>query len=583
MKRVYRLLLVLVPVLFFQCQKGVDVSFESNNNNNVNFKGTVQGNILDENGKPAANVQVTVGSTTINTDARGYFRITNVALNKNLSMVTAEKQGYFKAYRSFNATSGANQVLIRLVKKSLVGTVNASSGGEVSLSNGAKIALPANSVMLASGASYSGSVKMYASFIDPSSSEISQTVPGSFMADDINNKRVALASYGMMAVELESSTGEKLQIKSGSTAQLTSPIPSALQASAPASISLWYMDEKKGIWKEEGVATKNGNTYIGEVKHFSFWNCDIGLPAVNISLTIKNNKSVPLVHVLVRIKTNGAAGYAYGWTDSLGHVSGLVPSNENLILEVLDPCNNVAYSQNIGPFAQATDLGTITVPAIVVSSVTVKGKLQNCTGAAVTKGYAIVRIDNMSRYVSVNQNGEFSASFLACSASGSNVEVLGVDDGALQQGTVQTFPVVLPETNTGNISACGTSTATFINYTLDGTTYSLANIDSIVGGPDSLMLNSTPVMGTQIAGDDFANGKSIQFQFTGVGAGVHPMAQLSVQSFKNVSLVQPFNVTLTAFAQNTGSFYEGSFTGQFKDAQSLTHNISASFKVRRRW
>src|SRR4029079_7909054 len=231
MKRVYQLLLVLVPVLFFRCQKGVDVSFETNNNNNnVNLKGTVQGNILDENGKAAADVQVTVGSITVNTDARGYFRVTNVSLNKNLSMVTAEKQGYFKAYRSFNATSGANQVLIRLVKKSLAGTVNASSGGEVSLSGGAKISLPANAVMLSSGGSYSGVVKIFSSYIDPSSSEISQTVPGSFMADDKNNQRVTLASYGMMAVELESSAGEKLLIKSGSTAQLTSPIPAALQA-----------------------------------------------------------------------------------------------------------------------------------------------------------------------------------------------------------------------------------------------------------------------------------------------------------------------------------------------------------------
>jgi hypothetical protein len=45
------------------------------------------------------------------------------------------------------------------------------------------------------------------------------------MADDKDAKRVFLTSYGMMAVELQSTAGERLQLKSGSTATLTSPIP----------------------------------------------------------------------------------------------------------------------------------------------------------------------------------------------------------------------------------------------------------------------------------------------------------------------------------------------------------------------
>src|SRR5699024_2442392 len=136
------------------------------------------------------------------------------------------------------------QVVIKLVKKSLGGTVDAAAGGEVSLNNGTKISLPANGVVKASTNSvYTGAVNVYAVYIDPTATDILERVPGSFMANDKDGKRVLLSSYGMMAVELESSAGEKLQIKTGGTATLTSPIPAAAQASAPATIPLWYVDE----------------------------------------------------------------------------------------------------------------------------------------------------------------------------------------------------------------------------------------------------------------------------------------------------------------------------------------------------
>jgi hypothetical protein len=90
------------------------------------------------------------------------------------------------------------------------------------------------------------------------------------MADDKNGARVTLASFGMMAVELESASAEKLQIKSGSVATLTTPIPASAQANAPATIALWSVNEQTGIWKEEGTATKNGNVYVGDVKALFF-------------------------------------------------------------------------------------------------------------------------------------------------------------------------------------------------------------------------------------------------------------------------------------------------------------------------
>jgi hypothetical protein len=368
MKSVNRFIaLVLASFLFYQCQKEVSYIGSSDPGAVVYpspLKANLQGNVLDENGQPADNVIIKVGSATTMTDTRGYFRINNASLDKNASLVRAEKTGYFTAFRCFNATSGTNQVVIKLTKKNLSGTTNGVNGGDVDLSNGTKISLPANGIVKASdNSSYTGPVNVYAAYIDPTASDILDRVPGSFMANDKDGKRVLLSSYGMMAVELESSAGEKLQIKSGNTATLTYPIPSSAQ-SAPATIAMWYIDESTGLWKEEGTATKQGNSYVGTVKHFTYWNCDVPVSTITLSATFKTSKGEPLVNAQIVIKptTGNYYGSAHGYTDSLGQINGPVPANMNLTLEVIDACGGAVYTQNIGPYNQNTSLGTITVP-----------------------------------------------------------------------------------------------------------------------------------------------------------------------------------------------------------------------------
>jgi hypothetical protein len=581
--------LIFVSLFLFQCQKELsNVGGPDITPNIVTadpISATVQGNVLDETGAPAAGVAISVGSQAATTDASGYFRIKNASLDKNASLVVAEKTGYFKGMRSFSATSGTNQVVIKLIKKSLAGTINGTSGGEVTLTNGTKIALQANGVVLASsGSAYTGTVNVYASYIDPTAADISQTVPGSFMANDKNGSRVTLASYGMMAVELESAAGEKVQVKSGNTATLTTPIPASILASAPATISLWSVDEQTGLWKEEGTATKNGTNYVGDVKHFSFWNCDVNVPGIQLSMTVKNAAGQPLVHAMVRIirATSGYYSQAYGWTDTLGQVAGLVPSNEALTLQVLGgACGNVAYTQNIGPFTQNTNLGVITVPNTSTSMVTVQGSLLNCSGTAVTSGYAIISYNNTVRYAAVNATGNFSVTFIQCGTASGSLQVYGVDGTTQQQGTVSTVAVTTPVTNVGSLTACGTSSGQFINYTYDGTSYS---ISSTIG--DSLTSYTTPLQGTTmlqtfITGSHLNN--SISFRFTSPSAvpGTYPAMSFSVNNSSMSTNATPTpSIVVTNFPTVIGDFYLGTFAGTFMDSLT-THTVNGSFKVRK--
>lgn len=586
MRRSYPILLLAISaLLFYQCQK--EISFSGNSGGGSGqvvdpspLTANLQGNILDENDQPAAGVSIKVGAQTAVTDAKGYFRISNASLDENPSLVKAEKAGYFTAFRSFSATSGTNQVVIKLVKKTLGGTISGATGGDVTLSNGTKISLPANGITKASdNSSYTGTVNVYASYIDPTAADISSTVPGSLMANDKDGKRVFLNSYGMMAVELESSAGEKLQIKADNEATLTAPIPSSLQSTAPATIALWYVDEATGLWKEEGTATKQGSNYVGTVKHFSFWNCDISIPAVTLSATLRTSKGQALVNTRVEIKAD-KYGATSGFTDSLGQVKGLVPANVNLTLSVMDNCGTSIYTKNIGSHGENVDVGVITIDPTTPSIVTVQGKLINCAGATVTKGYAIVTLDNWVRYAKTDANGNFSTNYTVCTINLANVQVLGVDETAQQQGASVSVTLSAPTTDVGVVSACGISSTQYINYQIDGTSYSLTDADSLNAFTQTQNGTSTTyVDGMQQTGT--GNFMAFKFSHSTNVAGTYPMANMSTQNFGNLTIVQPLNIIITNFPQSAGAFYEGSFSGQFKDASNVTHSVTCTFRLRR--
>jgi len=194
----------------------------------------------------------------------------------------------------------------------------------------------------------------------------------------------------------------------------------------------------------------------------------------------------------------------------------------------------------------------------------------------------MVYYDNTLRYAAVNNTGEFSTNLVTCSGGPSNCQGLGGDNVAQQQSLTATINIVAPETNV-DISACGLSSSQYINYTLDGTDYSITSNanDSLFGFSNTVQAN--PPNHTAITG--IHGTIYINFGYLhNNAAGTFPLAHLTLQQYDSLTtLIQPFNITVTSYPQNIGEFYEGSFSGQFKHytTGAVLHNINCSFRVRR--
>ncbi len=580
---------VFATVLFLSCQK--ELSNQGGGNPNVlpdletKITSSVSGFVTDENNAAVMGSLVTAGGGSATTDKYGYFEIKNALVVKNAAVVTATKAGYFKGIKTYIAAENkAAFFRIKLIPKTSAGIISGSTGGSVTLPGGLVIALPANGVVnAASNTAYTGSVNVAAHFIDPTAADINQIMPGDLRGIETSGAIKTLTSFGMAAVELTGAGGELLQIATGKKATLTMPIPAAIVATAASTIPLWSFDEAKGLWKEEGQATKTGNTYVGEVSHFSFWNCDMPNNYVHFDCTIKDANGNPLPFVTVKVSVVGSPYSAgYGWTDSSGYTGGAVPNDANLLLEVFTSfgCGTSVYSQNFSTTNADISLGVITINTSM-GAATVTGTVTDCSNLPVTNGYIIMSADNMYARYAVSSTGTFSFSTLLCNST-ANATFIAEDVTSLQQSAVITQTLAPGANAIGNIQACGISIQEFITYTIDGG----APIEFIYP-VDSIMHsgNGTVAM-CWITGSKMPpnSGEYVNFSFptNGIVPGGTQLLEMFNSSLLGQTTVPvPFAVNITEYGA-VGEFIAGNFTGQVQGGTPLTtYNIVCSFRVRR--
>ena len=590
LKSIAALTVVLALFTLSSCQKDLDNFVPDNNNigqvlNPSPVQASVSGLVIDQNGSPVSGATVRSGANTTTTDNRGLFRFSNITMDKFASVVSVDVNGYFKGIRTFSATEGSsNYIRIKLTPKTLAGNIDAASGGAVTLSNNSIVTLQPNSVVVKStGQAYMGSINVYAAYIDPTLADIPQTIPGSFQATDANNFRVLLKSYAMLAVQLEGQSGELLQIATGKTAKLRFTLPGSLSAAAPATIPLWSLNETDGLWKEEGTATKTGNYYEGDVAHFSFWNCDAGGNTIYLEMTLQAANG-PLPNAIVRISRPDGVS-AYGYTDSVGHVGGLVYSNETLTLDVMTICGEILYSQSIGPFSQDTNLGTINVSnPSPLYLLTVSGTANDCNGIPVANGNAYIYWEGQQMATPIT-NGSFSATYTRCNGSTASVEVIVIDNATQQQSTTWSGSASSGVVNTPALTACGLTTNEYLNYNINGVDY---NVDVTPNYFFQQQLLGTTT--TNLGGINSLDSVHLTMDYANIGVGtsqqLYSFASSHIISGPNSTFAfsPTVNVTISEFG-NIGQFISGSFPQTVMTVTTgsviNTYTISGSFRIRR--
>lgn len=573
------------------CQRGfADENFQPDplpNDTIVDYvarsRASVQGYVLDENRVPLSGVLVWADSHSTVTDEYGYFQFHDVLLPTAGSAIRVYRSGYYNACRAFQLHGNAF-VEVKLLKRTVTGTINGASGGSVTTPDGARVELPAQGVVVAvNNAAYAGPVEVSAKWINPSADpELLAAVPGEARGLNRENKMRFTPSLGMLAVELRGDTGQLLQVAPGKEAVISIPIASSLQGQAPATTSLWSLDERNGFWKEEFTATRTGNNYVSKVSHFSFWEAATGLPVVRLRARVLNSSLQPLAHTPVVITPTGApwlAGYGrFGYTDAWGFISAIVPASSSLTLDVVTPCATSVFSLPVTTAMSDIDLGDIQGNA-GQGAVTLQGTVLDCSNNPVTNGYVQFYDGGFNHRVPI-VNGNFSFAGVAC--VNTTVSYVAVDKTNARQSQPQTI-ILNGQHNLGTLSACAVSSVSTITYVIDGSSVTIAEPGlqpaGYLIGPAS---DWTQVL---ILGGDQSMNPDVTFQFDGgaaVGAA-HKVTEVFSKGFagKRAYAPVPLTLTITEYG-NPGGFISGSFSGLMLDfVDNTPYNFSCQFRVRR--
>ena len=201
------------------CQKEINETIDGNSTDNISshtpdlttrINSSVSGFVTDENDAVVNGATVRFGSASTTTDKYGYFQFKDISVVKDAAVVTVEKSGYFHGIKTYRAETGKSRFFrIKLIPKNNSGTINATSGGNVTLSNGLTVALPSSGVVYASNnAPYSGTINVAAYWFNPTSKDLEMTMPGDLRGINKNGGMDELTTFGMCAVELTSPSGE---------------------------------------------------------------------------------------------------------------------------------------------------------------------------------------------------------------------------------------------------------------------------------------------------------------------------------------------------------------------------------------
>lgn len=533
---------------------------------------SVQGRVIDQNGVPVGGAAVTSGTASATSDINGIFTFSKISLSSRFGYVQATKSGYFTGSRSIITSAGDSSfVTIRLISRSETGSFAAATGGRIMVFSGDSVAFgPASVVTASTNAAYTGTVHVFATYLNPTNNNAFQYMPGDLRGIGSDGKETAIQSFGMMEIELRDDAGNKLQIASGQTATLTMAIPATLQSSAPATIPLWYFNDSTGRWIQQGSATRQGADYVGQVSHFSWWNCDAPVATVNFKIKVRDQYGNPVPRTYIGLNAVSLGAIRGGYTDLNGNATGMIPKGVPLVMTLLTECGNILGGINVGPALQDLDFGTLSM-TVSNTELTLSGKVVDCSNNPVDSGLVDIAVDGLYFRAAV-KSGSFTMPITRCYSTTVPVMLTARDLTAQQTGTQTSVNASFGQVDAGQLSACGVTYSQIISLNVNGNSYQWTDIGDIFSYSPNAMSAHTTDFSRQI-------GLYSTTAFTATGQyQVRPTLY-----YPNTHYVgnTPIQMTITSFGAVNG-YISGTLSGSIMDSLAIkTVPLTGTFKVLR--
>ncbi|PSL35606.1 carboxypeptidase-like regulatory domain-containing protein [Chitinophaga ginsengisoli] len=407
-------------------------------------KTSIEGRILNEQLQPVHNAVVTAGGENAATNEDGHFLLEDVSVPDDAAVVTVDKFGYFRGYRTLMVREGKQQYIqVELVLQNQ-NNIDANTGDLIQFPEGT-LTVPPNAVLVSENQPYHGTVTVRSFYIHPEASTVADQMPGDLRGIDKSNKQTGLRVFSMLVFTMENNFGTVLQPDPAKPVSFELMIPSELASDAPQQIPLWHFDGTTGFWKEEGQATRQGSNYVGTAGQAGFWACATTFPQITLTAKVLNQQNAPVSDTRVAVLTKTNFIPTFGYTNVEGIYYGKAASNVPLIMTLTDNCLNLLRQQEIGPFNAATEISNVNVTLPEGQTLVINGIAKDCDRFNVVNGTVIVNVDNRN-YAAHIYNGKFNLTVVRCSRQPASVTLTATDN------RTNTTSITTLQANSGTIA-----------------------------------------------------------------------------------------------------------------------------------
>ncbi len=540
----------MLAVLFFSSCRKDDIVDTSTNPPapEVYFEADIIGKVVDQDGNAISDAIIENGGTQILTDVNGLFRWDQLRMGANQgTFLEAIAEGYYESgYRIYAGGIYDRTIEITLVKKEVSGYVNGTMEDKVILDSGLEIAFPSNAFTI-DGGHYNGLVTVHAYHLDPSEEGYLDRAPGDLSGTDDTGTEYILRSFGMLAVEMETADGQYVQLREGVEATITVPVDNSLLSDAPSTIPLWHFDDMEHKWVKEGEAELINGSYVGQVSHFSWWNCDDFEEAASLCIQIFDGRYQGSLEGLIVELTSASVGTSTSVTDTEGNASGQIPANETLEITVYDQCGEVVYSGTIGPYTGHDNKEVIPVVLNNVDIYAFSGTIFDCeTMSPLGDAIVTIYVENNTYYVETDDNGAYTVSLLICE-EGVDYAVTAISGNAGMAGA-ESGQVTSGSTNIIDVNLCNETPFMVVND--DGNTTSTESTQAVEHPNETLVYGSF----------QFGNGSTDEF-IIGFEANTVGEFPASAVGLGLISVKGNCTVTISQYVGGIGGIIKGSFIG----------------------
>jgi len=541
----------------------------------VLVQSSLKGKVLDENGDGVPGTFVLAGGRSSTTNNKGEFSFNDIPVEKSNDVITAEKSGYFQGIANSDFQSGGGSyVEITMLSKGVGEIVNATLDQELSIGDDVTLNIPSNSLVDADGNKFNGNAEVFTKYLDPTGDGFYDKIPGELSSKDEAGMEVMLEPYGILAIEV-SSENEILMLDEGEKMEIVFDIPDALQDDAPDELTVYLYDLEEERWYAVDSCNKSGSTYVCSVGSCSGYICIANpVEAVCLSGTFMNSDGSFASYLKVEVEDLSNGFKYFGYTDVFGFICGSVPAGVDLRITIKDLCDNIIYTEDLGPLNMDFDFGTLTVE-VFEFVLTVLGEVSKCDGQNLESGYIEVSYPGNTRFFEVVDGLVNEEMGLKCI----EFPVLNIlaysDEEQMVSDTIKFTE--FEDINLGQVLICNELTEYF-NLTVDGTEYWTSPVDFYE--KENETTNWWIVEGMA-----FEREFKIDIEeYDGLGSyASHVSLTSSTESLLPVipSLISEAPDILLEILVDDANYIEGTITGTATDENSLSVTIDGSFKIKK--